>query len=117
MRYLRCLRLRLIGFSVLLLALAACGSTGIPASVNYATLNFVVTDAATGAPIVGAQVIVDSTLGTGQVTSSAGTVAIYPVPPGPFNYAVSATGYQTLTNPSGSVAQGQTLTVPVQLHK
>ncbi|TAM58951.1 carboxypeptidase regulatory-like domain-containing protein [bacterium] len=107
--------LRLIGFSALLLTLAACGSSGIPVSVNYATLNFTVTDAATSAAIAGASVAVNTVLTA--TTSSAGTASVYPVPPGKFDYSVSAPGYQPLTNQEGTVAPGQALSLPVQLHR
>ncbi len=106
--------LRLVGFTALLLALAACGNTGIPASVNYATLNLTVSDAATGSPIAGASVAVNTVLTA--TTSSAGVASIYPVPPGKFDYSVSAQGYQPLSNQEGSINPGQTLSLAVQLH-
>ena len=107
--------LRLVGFTALLLALAACGNTGIPASVNYATLNFTVSDAATNAPIAGASLAVNTVLTA--TTSSAGTASVYPVPPGKFDYSVSAPGYQPLSNQEGSITPGQTLSLAVQLHR
>lgn len=113
--------LRLVGVTALLLALAACGSNGIPASINYATLNFTVTDAATGAPIAGARVTVDSTSQLGGFTSSNGTLSVSPVPPGSYNYAVSASGYQPINDapPPGpsTISPGAMLTIAVPLQK
>jgi|SRR5579872_3653140 len=111
--------LRLVGVTALLCAafatLIACGSNSIPPTVNYATLTFTVTDAATGAPIAGATVIVNTVLSA--TTNSSGVASIYPVPPGAYDYTVSAPGYQTVNGPPNATAPpGTTQPVAVALH-
>jgi len=102
----------------MLVSLAACGTNGMPASVNYGTLNFTVVDAATGSPLAGATVLVNTVLGTGQVTSSTGSVSIYPIPPGQYDYNVFyPAGTKCLNDPNtwgGSIQPGATASVTVQ---
>jgi hypothetical protein len=94
--------------------LAGCGDYGVPPAQNYATVAGTVTDASSGQPIGGATVTVDSVL---TVTTTAdGAFKLTNVPPGPFDYAASADGYQPATG-SGTATVGTALTLDLRLGK
>ena len=75
------------------MAMAGCDS-GVPPAGRYATVSGRVTDATSGAAIVGATVVVNGVLST--KTDASGTYKITPVPTGPWSYSVEAgTKYAT----------------------
>ena len=83
---------RIVAF-VLLIALAGCGEEGLPPASKYATVSGRVYDAATKAPIPGAQVellvVLEATAGPD------GTFKVGNVPAGQLDGTVSAPGYTT----------------------
>ncbi|GAC1306409.1 MAG: hypothetical protein NVS2B3_14950 [Vulcanimicrobiaceae bacterium] len=75
------------GFLLACVALVAgCGSA-LPPVGNYATIAGRVTDAATGAPLAGATVLVNSVLSA--TTDANGTYRIVTVPTGSWSYSAS----------------------------
>ena len=98
----------------LILALVGCNSPAVPPQLNYAIIYGVVYDGASGQPLGGATVTVDSVLTA--TTGSNGQFTIYNVPIGPFTSAVSAPGYQQQQS-SGTVAAGDRFLLNVSLYK
>jgi hypothetical protein len=81
--------------------LAGC-DTGIPPQGNYATVSGRVVDAAGGAAIAGAAVVINGGVLSVQ-TDANGNFRVSPVPTGDWDYVVSATGYAStglISNPS-----------------
>lgn len=72
-----------------------------------------VTEAATGGPIAGAQIVVDGT-GIGAVSGQRGTYSIANVPTGSRTLVISMLGFETLRQPV-DVAAGETATVDLAL--
>jgi len=101
---------------MLLLALAACGGPGLPASQNYATLTGRVVDSATSLPIVGAIVTVNF-VSNSAPTGADGTFKVLNVPIGQDDYSAAAAGYASSATASTSFAAGQTVSVLITLQK
>ncbi|HVN68928.1 MAG TPA: carboxypeptidase-like regulatory domain-containing protein [Candidatus Binatia bacterium] len=78
----------------ILFATQGCNNDALPPPAGFATVNGVVVDAATSAPIAGAVVTIDTVLTA--TTDAAGKFTIDKVPSGLADYAVQATGYQPL---------------------
>lgn len=97
----------------LALVVAGCGPS-IPQQQNYATIYGVVYDGATGQPMEGATVTVDSVLTA--TTGSDGSYSISNVPIGPFTVVESANGYQ-LHQDQGTVSSGDRFSLNVNLYK
>jgi hypothetical protein len=103
---------RLAFICALVAGLVAC-NPAIPPAGNYATITGTVTDAASGQPVVGANVTL-SVLST--VTDSSGKFTLYPVPSGPYGAVViSAPNYQSYSGPDGTLSPGQVFTLNVPL--
>ena len=103
---------RLIGALTLgLLVLAAPAAEA--AAQQAGTISGTVTDAATGEPVMGAQV---SVVGTqrGSVTARDGTYSIRSIPVGEREVRISFLGFQTVTQ-TVSVGAGETVTVDATL--
>jgi hypothetical protein len=84
-------RARLLGVILALFALAACDNGSLPPGGTYQAFSGTVTDAATGRPVAGATVTVDTVLT--QTTDAAGKFSFAQVPVGEVDYRVSASGY------------------------
>lgn len=94
--------------------LAGCGDYGVPPAQTYATVQGTVTDSSTNQPVGGATVTVDSVLTT--TTTADGAFKFTNVPLGPFDYSVTADGYQQASG-EGSAATGPPQTLNVQIGK
>jgi Carboxypeptidase regulatory-like domain len=95
-------RSRFVFVTILAALLAGCGEYGVPPSQTYATVAGVVTDSDTNQPIGGATVTIDSVLTTS--TTADGAFKFTNVPVGPFDYSVTASGYQQTTGEGNAVA-------------
>jgi uncharacterized membrane protein len=100
-------------YAAALLVLAACNSA-VPPQQNYATISGIVTDGASGQPLGGATVTVDSVLSA--TTGSDGSYTIANIPIGPYTAVETASGYQQHQD-QGSVAAGDKLTLNAALYK
>jgi len=107
--------IRLAACAAGMLVLVACGG-GLPPAANYGRISGVVTDAATGAPIVGAVVTVNSVLSS-TPTGADGKYTLYPIPTGAFEYSATAPGYASLPTGQDTVDPGATKTINIQLSK
>lgn len=101
----------LLGAAVVVLSGCA---PAVPGAQSYATLQGFVTDRASNAPIAGATVTVDSVLTAS--TGADGSYRLMNVPPGPYDYAVTASGYGQATG-SGTITVNVPATLSVQLDK
>ncbi|HXP93564.1 MAG TPA: carboxypeptidase-like regulatory domain-containing protein [Candidatus Binatia bacterium] len=108
------IRSRFVFFVAFATLLAGCGDYGVPPSQTYATVQGVITDGDTNQPIGGATVTVDSVLTTS--TTADGAFKFTNVPIGPFDYSVTATGYQQTTG-EGTAAAGPPQTLNLQMGK
>ncbi|MBV8600459.1 MAG: carboxypeptidase regulatory-like domain-containing protein [Candidatus Eremiobacteraeota bacterium] len=107
-------RRRAFLIALLVPVLAGCNSPAVPPQQNYATIYGVVYDGATGQPLSGATVLIDSVL---SATSGAnGAYAVANVPIGPFSAVTSASGYTSRTD-QGTVASGDRYLLNVSLYK
>jgi type 1 fimbria pilin len=105
---------RALAALVFLMALAACNSPAVPPQQNYATIYGTVYDGASGQPLSGATVVIDSVL---TATSGAnGTFTVGNVPLGPFTAVTTAPGYQQHQD-QGTVAAGDRFLLNVSLYK
>ena len=88
----------------------------MPPAANYGTLKGTVTDSATGAPLAGAIVTINSIQTTTTVAD--GTYTLYPIPVGAFDWAVSdgAAGYRA-QQASDSIEPGATKILNFSLSK
>jgi len=95
-------RTSLLAFAVLLFA--GCG-TGTPPPLQYATVSATVVDSTTQRPIANATLTVNGV--QSATTNAQGLASVANVPNGPFDYFISAPGYQQLQG-SGTASPGQT---------
>lgn len=100
---------RVLGVALLLLAGVACNSDALPPAAGFATVNGVVVDSATNAPVAGAVVTIDTVLTA--TTDATGKFTIDKVPSGIADYSVQAKGYQLLSS-SANIEPGK----PAQLN-
>lgn len=82
--------------AALLLATQGCNDDSLPPAAGFASVTGVVVDAATNSPISGATVTIDTVLTA--TTDASGKFTIDKVPSGIADYAVQATGYQSLAS-------------------
>jgi hypothetical protein len=102
----------LIALALVLCGAAGCNSDALPPAAGYASVTGTVVDAVTNAPIAGAAVTIDTVL---TATSDAsGKFTIEKVPSGVADYAVTATGYKTLTS-STTIEPGKPFTLNLTL--
>ncbi|HTA54502.1 MAG TPA: carboxypeptidase-like regulatory domain-containing protein [Candidatus Acidoferrales bacterium] len=86
---------RLFGvMALMLLGVVGCNTDQLPPAAGYASVNGVVVDSATNAPIAGAIVTIDTVLTAN--TDASGKFTFDKVPSGIADYAVQAKGYQAL---------------------
>lgn len=100
--------------AVMLAALLTACSPAVPPQQNYATIYGTVYDGASGQPLGGATVTVDSVLTA--TTGADGTYTVTTVPIGPFTAIESANGYQQHQD-QGSVAAGDRYLLNATLYK
>ena len=79
--------------AMLVFGMAGCNNDSLPPASGYASVNGIIVDGTTNAPVAGATVTIDTILTT--TTDSAGKFSIDRVPSGIADYNVSAKGYQT----------------------
>jgi hypothetical protein len=106
-------RLKIASLAVSLLVLSLTVSTGVMAQTT-GKVEGVVTDADTGEPLVGAQVMIEGTL-LGNVTDHEGYFFILNVPVGLQSVKSQIIGYQALTVKDVRIQAGQTHTVDFSL--
>lgn len=107
--------LRRVALFVLILpALAGCNSPAVPPQQNYATIYGTVYDGATGQPLAGATIAVDSVLSA--TSGASGGFSVSNVPIGPFTAVTSAPGYQQHSD-QGTVVAGDRFLLNVTLYK
>jgi hypothetical protein len=82
--------------ALVLLGVVGCNTDDLPPAAGYASVNGVVVDSRTNAPIAGATVTIDTVLTAN--TDASGKFTFDKVPSGIADYAVQATGYQGLTS-------------------
>jgi len=83
-----------IALTTCLLA-ASCNNEAIPPAAEFGTISGTIIDHASGQPVGGARVTVDTVL---HVTTAAdGKFSISNVPNGQFDYVVDADGYRSLS--------------------
>jgi hypothetical protein len=80
--------------ALLLFGTQGCNTDSLPPASGFASVNGVVVDASTNAPVAGATVTIDTVLTA--TTDAAGRFSIDKVPSGIADYSVQATGYTTL---------------------
>jgi TolB protein len=98
--------------ALLLFVAPGCNSDQLPPAAGYASVNGVIVDAATNAPIAGAVITIDTVLTA--TTDAAGKFTIDKVPSGIADYAVQAKGYQSLTS-STNIEPGKPFQLNVTL--
>jgi hypothetical protein len=113
-------RLRFALLVLPLALLAGCGDNGVPPAANYGSISGRVYDATTNQPIAGVLVSVDTILNA--TTASDGTYRIGTIPSGQYTMAIQPpSGYAApdFNAPpySGSIDNGQTITVDIPLNK
>ncbi len=86
----------LYSVTALLLVMQGCNADSLPPASGFTSVAGVVVDAATNAPIAGAVITIDTVLTA--TTDAAGKFSIDRVPSGIADYAVQATGYQSITS-------------------
>jgi Carboxypeptidase regulatory-like domain len=102
----------LAALALVVAAGVSCNSDALPPAAGFASVTGTVVDAATNAPIAGALVTIDTIL---TATSDAsGKFTIDKVPSGIADYAVTATGYKTLTS-SATIEPGKPFTLNLTL--
>jgi Carboxypeptidase regulatory-like domain len=102
----------LVVLALVLYGAAGCNADSLPPAAGFASVTGTVVDAKTNAPIAGAIVTIDTVL---TATSDAsGKFTIDKVPSGMADYAVTATGYQTLTA-STQIEPGKPFTLNLML--
>jgi hypothetical protein len=101
-----------LAMALIALGTAGCNSDSLPPSSGYASVNGIVVDSATNAPVAGALVTIDTILTA--TTDSAGKFSIAQVPSGIADYAVSAKGYQALAS-STNVEPGKPFALNITL--
>jgi Carboxypeptidase regulatory-like domain len=82
--------------ALLLFGTQGCNTDQLPPASGFASVNGIVVDATTNAPIAGAVVTIDTVLTA--TTDAAGKFTIEKVPSGITDYAVQAKGYQPLAS-------------------
>lgn len=107
-------RSRIVFAAILAGILAGCGEAGIPPAGSTATVQGTISDRATNQPVGGATVTIDSVLTTS--TTADGTYKFTNVPPGAFDYVVTASGY-TQARGNGDAETTAPATLDVQLDK
>jgi hypothetical protein len=85
-----------LAIAALLLGTQGCNADSLPPASGFASVNGVVVDATSNAPIAGAIVTIDTVLTA--TTDAAGKFTIDKVPSGIADYAVQAKGYQSLAS-------------------
>ena len=100
--------------SVCGIALAIAALTASPAAAQTGKLTGVVTDAATGQPIEGVQVVLQGT-GYGGLTQANGRFFIIAIPPGTYTVTARRIGYQT-TQEQTQILIDVTRTINFQLN-
>ncbi len=102
----------LVAMALLLGVTVGCNSDQLPPASGFASVTGTIVDAKTNAPITGAVVTIDTVL---TATSDAsGRFTIAKVPSGIADYAVTATGYTTLTS-SATIEPGKPFTLNLTL--
>jgi hypothetical protein len=82
--------------ALVLFGVVACNADQLPPAAGYASVNGVVVDATTNAPIAGAVVTIDTVLTAN--TDAAGKFSFDKVPSGIADYGVQAKCYQALAS-------------------
>jgi len=98
---------------VLLLLILGILST-LVAFAGNGKITGVVKDAATGEPVVGANVLIEGTM-MGAAADAQGVYVILAVPPGTYNMAVSAVGYARAVVQGVQVRSDQTVSLDISL--
>jgi Carboxypeptidase regulatory-like domain len=98
--------------ALLLIGIQGCNSDQLPPAAGYASVNGLVVDARTNAPISGAVITIDTVLTA--TTDSSGKFSIDKVPSGITDYGVQAKGYQPFTS-STNVEPGKPFQLNVTL--
>jgi TonB-linked SusC/RagA family outer membrane protein len=94
--------------------LALLALTAVPAAAQSGQIAGVVSDSATGTPVVGAQVVITGTT-LGATTGDEGRFSIANVAPGTYALEVRRLGFAARTARDVRVASGQTTTIDVRL--
>jgi len=98
---------------VLLLLILGILST-VVAFAGNGKITGVVKDAATGEPVVGANVVIEGTM-MGAAANEKGVYIILAVPPGTYNIVASAVGYARAVVQGVQVRSDQTVTLDISL--
>lgn len=100
--------------AVLILALGAvgCNDDSLPPAAGYASMAGTIVDSASGKPVAGAVVTVDTVLTA--TTDATGKFTIEKVPSGIVDYTVQATGYKPVASTS-NVEPGKPFELDVSL--
>ncbi len=106
-------RFYLFPFIILLLGLGITSAQDLPTEQRFGHLDGVITDLSTGAPLIGANVILEGT-SLGSATDQNGKYSILRVPSGSHTLAVSYIGYQNVKLEI-DVPGGETTTYDVSL--
>lgn len=80
----------------LMLGIQGCNDDSLPPAAGFTSVNGVIVDSSTNAPIAGATITIDTVLTA--TTDSGGKFSFAQVPSGIADYSVQATGYQTLAS-------------------
>ena len=108
------MRSRFLGAVLAVLALAACNDSALPPGGSYNAVQGVVLDAASGQPIMGATVTIDTVLTT--TTDAQGKFSFAKVPVGDVDVVITAPGYKDYSAPA-RLDPDKTLTLSVSLTK
>lgn len=108
------MRSRFLGAVFAVLALAACNDSALPPGGSYNAVQGVVLDAASGQPIMGATVTIDTVLTT--TTDAQGKFSFAKVPVGDVDVVITAPGYKDYSAPA-RLDPDKTLTLSVSLTK
>lgn len=101
-----------LAIALLSLGMAGCNNDSLPPASGYASVNGVVVDNTTNAPVAGALVTIDTILTA--TTDSAGKFSIDKVPSGIADYAVTAKGYASLAS-SANIEPGKPYALNITL--
>ena len=82
--------------ALLIAGTPGCNNDSLPPAAGYAAVTGTIVDATTHSPVAGAVITIDTVLSA--TTDASGKFSIEKVPSGIADYAVQATGYQTLSS-------------------
>ena len=98
--------------SLMLLVAAGCNTDQLPPPAGFTNVSGTIVDAATGKPVAGAVVTIDTVLTA--TTDASGKFAIDKVPSGTVDYVVQAQGYK-VSSASTNVEPGKPYVLNVSL--